>query len=87
MPYHMDEHPEEFQTFVSTYDIDGFFNSLLEVRNIGGWILSAELPEKYPALTTSTLNVLLIGITAKYGDDVPVNIHWKLYDLSDWACF
>lgn len=44
MPYHLDEHPEQFQTYVSSYDIDGFFNSLLEVRNIGGWILSAELP-------------------------------------------
>jgi len=34
LPYHMSNHIEKYQAYVSSYSIDGFFNSLLEVFDI-----------------------------------------------------
>lgn len=64
MPYHNTSHTEQFQTYVSSYDIDGFFNSLLEVTQIKGW-LNASLT----GLDTSMVNKLLVGISGYYGPD------------------
>lgn len=63
MPYHDNSHLEQFQVYVSSYDIDGFFNSLTEVTELVGWIKSSMIPATAPfSLTTTSLNVLLPGI-------------------------
>jgi len=48
MPYHMSTHIEKFQTYLSSYTIDSFFSSILEVEGIKGWIRSSEIPSVSP---------------------------------------
>jgi hypothetical protein len=68
LPYHLSTNIEKFQTYISSYTINSFFSSFLEVAGIKGWIRSASIPEKVPLqLTTTTLNVLLPGIMSYYG--------------------
>lgn len=38
MPLKDTSHPEMFQNFISSYTINGFFNSLTEVMDVKGWI-------------------------------------------------
>lgn len=71
MPLHSTQHLEKFQTYLSSYVVNGFCHSLTEVMDIHGWIRSAELDG---IITTTTLDVLLPGMIAKYGAGVPVDI-------------
>ena len=60
--------PSKFQNYISTFSMDAFFGSLLEVETIAGWYNST-------SVTTTVLNALLPGIEKKYGSNVPVDIH------------
>lgn len=74
--------------FVSTYDINGFFNALLEVRKISFWVRSSMIPVTANfKLTTSSLNVLLPGIAGHYGADLPVDIHINIISLGKFQIF
>ena len=44
MPNHLADHPEKFQGFVSTYTIDSFFGSWLEVGTMQGWYKHQYVP-------------------------------------------
>lgn len=68
MPYHMTEHIEKYQAYVSSYSIDAFMSSWLEVAAIRGWFNAADIPDWSPfSLTTTTVNSLLPGIMSYYG--------------------
>jgi hypothetical protein len=71
MMYHTSDHLDKFQTFLSAYVIDGFFQSLLEVSQITGWSRYETSPVKP---TTTKLNVLLPGIMKYYGAGLPVDV-------------
>ena len=73
LPYHSDSHIEKFQTFISSYTIDSFFGSILDVAGISGWVRSGMTPLP---LTTTTVNSLLPGIMQYYGAGQPVDVHF-----------
>lgn len=84
MPYHSDTHFDKLQAFVSSYSIDAFFNSLLEIHPIQGWIRASELETLgAPVPTTTLLNVLLPGIVSHYGADMPVDIFFRMQKIGD----
>jgi hypothetical protein len=73
MPLHSSEHVEKFQTYLSSYVINGFCNSMLEVIDVKGWIRSSML---HNLLTTTTLDVLLPGMIKYYGAGKPVDVYF-----------
>jgi hypothetical protein len=73
---------------VSTYDIDGFFNALLEANTIAFPVKSAMIPATAAVqLTTTTLNVLLPGLVSKYGAGLPVDLHVQIISLHDFQIY
>lgn len=78
MPNFTPSMPQGYQNYVSTWAMDAFFNSLLEVTKIGGWV-------KNPAITTSTLNAFLPGIEGYYGAGVPVYVNFKVQAVSNFT--
>ena len=87
MPYYDSSRAEQYQAFVSSYSIDGFFNSLIEVEGgLHGWYNSTMVPSFVPfSLTTDTVNTLLPGIVKTYGSDLPVDVHFNVTSLGDFA--
>ena len=82
MPYHMTEHIEKYQAYVSSYSIDAFWSSWLEVAAVKGWFNAEDLPEKAPFnMTTTTFNAFLPGIMSYYGPGQPVDIHFEVEEL------
>lgn len=85
MPYHMTTHIEKYQAYVSSYSIDAFMSSFLEVAAIKGWVNNADLPEKVPFdMTTTTLNAFLPGIMSYYGAGLPVDVHFQVFELGNF---
>jgi len=80
MPYYNATHPEQYQAYVSSYTIDSFFSSLIEVEGIHGWVNETEVS----ILTTDHLNILLPGIVAYYGAGVPVDVYFNVTSLGDF---
>jgi hypothetical protein len=77
LPYHSSAHIEKYQAYVSSYTIDSFFSSWLEVGTIKGWFNEADLPAWAPFdMTTTTLNAFLPGIMSYYGAGRPVDVHF-----------
>jgi len=71
---------------VSSYAIDGFTNSIVEVFDVEGWFNSTMIPSASPLkLDTTTVNLLMPGISAYYGKDLPVNVHFKVQKLGDFT--
>lgn len=71
---------------MSSYSIDGFCNSLLEVGEVKGWYNASEVPDWAPMnLTTTTINLLMPGIESHYGKDLPVNIHFHILKLGNFG--
>ena len=86
MPYFDATRPEQYQAFLSTYTIDGFFSSFLEVEGIHAWVNSTEIPASVPlSLTTSSINILLPGIEKYYGADLPVDVRFNVTSLGNYA--
>ena len=86
MPYYDSTRSEKYQAFLSSYTIDGFFSSFLEVEGIHGFVNSTMIPSSVPfALTTTTVNLLLPGISKHYGADVPVDVRFNVTSLGDFA--
>lgn len=76
MPCRVTEDPSKMQAFASTYSIDSFFQSGLEVMPLSGWYNST-------SVTTDTLNTLLPGIKSKYGSGVPVYMNFNVESIKD----
>lgn len=86
MPYHDSTRSEQYQAFLSSYSIDGFFSSAIEVVGIRGWFNSTEVPATVPmSLTTSTVDILLPGIKDHYGADLPVDLRYNVTTLGNFA--
>jgi len=84
MPLHSTEHIEKFQTYISSYVVNGFCNSLTEVMDIKGWVRSSYLNN---TITTTTLEILFPGMVATYGAGVPVDIYFELEKLGGFRVF
>jgi len=82
MPLHSTDHLDKFQTYISSYVINGFCGSLTEVMDIKGWVRADML---HDALTTTTLNVLLPGIMSYYGPGMPVDTFFVLHSLGGFT--
>ena len=86
MPAYNATRTEKYQAYVSSYSIDGFFSSLIEVnQGIHGYVTSEMLPEKLPTLTTGLLEVLLPGISDYYGPDQLVDVQFNVTSLGDFG--
>ena len=86
MPYYDSNRSELYQAYVSAYSIDGFFSSLVETIGVNGWANNTMIPEEVPVgLTTTTLNVLLPGISHHYGADLPVDIFFNVTSLGNFT--
>jgi hypothetical protein len=86
MPYKNSTLPQQYQAYVSSYSIDGFFSSWLEVGYIKGWFNSTDVPDKFHLnITTTTVNVFLPGIEKHYGAGMPVDVHFKVTSLGDFG--
>lgn len=72
MPYNLNPKKDELQLFISTWTIDSFWQSLIEVSNLQAWFYSSDA---FP-MTTTSLNVLLPGIEKHYGANLHVDVHW-----------
>ena len=84
MPFYDSTLPSEFQVYISTYTMDSFMSSLLEVHNIAFWVRSSMVPPTAPmSLTTTSLKTFLPGIESYYGADVPVDLHIKVETFGD----
>jgi hypothetical protein len=83
MPYKLNEKSQAFQTFISSYDFDAFFSSMLDVVDAEFTIKYDELPGLQ--ITTSVLNILLPGIEEYYGKDVPVDVNVQIQKISDFT--
>lgn len=82
MPYHSFDHIDKFQTYISSYVINGFCGSLTEVMEIKGWVHSAQT-----GLTTTLINALLPGIISYYGAGRPVDVFFQLHKLGSFQSF
>jgi hypothetical protein len=81
LPYESSAVASGFQGYVSTWSIDSFVGSYLDVGTIQGWCNSTDTTH----FTTSSLNLALPGISAYYGSDLPVDIHYQLTTLTDFG--
>lgn len=85
MPYYDSTRPEQYQAFLSSYTIDAFFSSFLEVEGIHAWVNSTEIPSGVPlGLTTSSLDILLPGLSDHYGADLPVDVRFNVTSLGEF---
>jgi len=85
MPYYDSTKSEKYQAYVSAYSIDGFFNSLIEVVGIHGWVNSTSVPASIPVqLNTDTVDLLLPGIKKHYGSGVPVDVRFNVTSLGNF---
>jgi len=85
MPYYNSSLPQQYQAYVSSYSIDGFFSSLIEVVGIHGWVNATEVPAKSPfQLTTDMVNKLLPGIVSHYGSGLPVDVRFNVTSLGNF---
>ena len=81
MPYYSASNSEKYQAYLSTYSIDGFFSSFIEVAGIHAWVNSTQIP----VLTTDTIDILLPGIKKHYGSGMPVDIHYNVTQLGQFS--
>lgn len=80
---HDDDKPERFQNFITAYAVNNFFGGLTDVgATIHGWIRAKTTKN---ALTCDTLNILLPGISKKYGKDTPVDVFFRTYSIADFT--
>ena len=76
----------EFQAFISDESVDSLLGSFLEVGNIDGWLYGDQLPEKAGRnLTCADLEIAFPGISAKYGADSIVDVHFDVTDLHGFS--
>jgi len=72
--------------FVSSYTIDTFFDSYLEIGEIRGWFNNSMIPEQMTMkMTTTTLNAFLTGIESYYGPNKPVDLHFNVQALNNFT--
>lgn len=86
MMYKDTAQPAQFQVFISDESIDSLMGSWLEVGQIAGWVYGDSLPAYVGAtLTCSDLERAFPGISAKYGADSIVEIHFDVTALDDFT--
>lgn len=73
MPYKDTAEAAKLQAYVSTWAIDGFFASGLQVYPLAVWYNSTDTSG--PKLLTDELSVIMPGIVDAYGTGVPVNVN------------
>lgn len=87
IPYHAAEEAAQFQVFLSDLSVDSLMGSWLEVGSIAGWVKGDDLPKPVASdtLTASSLEKFLPGISAKYGSDSIVDLHFDTTDLNSFT--
>lgn len=86
MPYFDATLPSQYQVFLSSYTIDSFFDSYLEIGEIRGWFNNSMIPDSYALkMTTTTLNTFLTGIQSYYGPNLPVDVHFNVQSLNNFT--
>lgn len=79
MPTYDTSKNQQFQAYVSSYSIDSFFSSLVEVGTIAAWFNSTMIPAGSPTqLDTSSVNNIMPGIEAYYGPNLPMDIYFDV---------
>lgn len=81
MPYKDTDEPAKLQAYVSTWAIDGFFASGLQVYPLSVWYNSTDTSG--PKLVTDELNAIMPGISDAYGKAVPVNVNANFTAISN----
>ena len=75
---------QQFQAYVSSYSIDSFFSSWIEVGTVAAWFNSTEIPASSSTqLTTSSVNTLMPGIESYYGQNVPMDIYFDVIGVGN----
>lgn len=84
MPYWDTNRPQQFQAYVSSYTVDSFFSSWLQVGAIGGWFNSTMVPANATVqLDTTTVDELMPGLADYYGQHLPMDIHFKVLGVGN----
>ena len=84
MPSKDTSEPAKLQAYVSTWALDGFFASGLDVYPLSAWYNSTDVTNSsLPKITTDELAAAMPGIVDAYGSGVPVNIMANLTSLGN----
>jgi len=84
LPGHNTTRNQKFQAYVSSYSIDSFFQSWVEVGTVAAWFNASYIPANDTVqLTTGALDELLPGIADYYGADLPVNIYFNIVNFGN----
>jgi len=84
MPIYDTSRPEQFQAYVSAYSVDSFLSSWAEVGTIAGWLNATMIPSNATTqLTTTTLNVLMPGLSDYYGEGLPCDVWFNVLGFSN----
>jgi len=87
MPVKLDDHPEKFQAFISTYVLDSFFSSYLSVGHLSKTIPSTAVPASSTVqLNTSdtVINLVFPGIKKYYGENIPLDVLLNVKSLGSF---
>lgn len=78
MPYHdgvYQANSTGIQVYLSAWTIQSALTSYLTVQPIAGWVNATDVPASSPVkLDTTSLNLLLPGISSFYGAGLPVDV-------------
>jgi hypothetical protein len=86
MPLHDDNSTSKFQAFISAYVADSLAYSALQTNKIDIWTNCSDIPKGFPLnLTTSGLNKFFPGLSTHYGEDLPINIEYRLESLRNFT--
>jgi hypothetical protein len=78
--------PSELQAYVSEQSVNSLFTSFLEVHPVNGWFNASAVPSTAKfQLTTGFLDKAFKGMSDYYGADQPVNVHYSLSDIKNFA--
>lgn len=79
MPTYDTSRNQQFQAYVSSYSLDSFFSSWVEVGTVAAWFNSTMIPTNSSTqLTTSSVDNILPGIEDYYGAGLPMDIYFDV---------
>lgn len=75
----------KFQAYVSTYLMESLSTTFLETNEIHFWTHSSAVPKKFLIqLNTSSLGKFIPGLLAKYGENKPIDLEYKLEKVGNF---